>query len=67
MFAYHFVVADADMQRDTNNNLEVIARLIDDMYQKYGALPLAINVMQDTHVKGMDNHMMLKYGVKMVP
>ena len=51
-FTYHFVVADADMKKDTNNNLEVIARLIDDMYQKYGALPLAINLIQK-HVKGM--------------
>ena len=37
--AYHFVVADADMEKDSNNNLEVIARLIDDMYQKYGDCP----------------------------
>ena len=46
-FAYHFAVADADMNKDTNNNLEVIARLIDDMYHKYGALPLAISLIQD--------------------
>ena len=40
-FAYHFAVADADVKKDSNNNLEVIARLIDDMYQKYAALPLS--------------------------
>ena len=28
-FAYHFAVADADMKKDTNNNIEVIARLIE--------------------------------------
>ena len=33
-FAYNFVVADADMKKVSNNNLEVIARLVDDMYQK---------------------------------
>ena len=33
-FAYHFAVADAGMKKDSNNNLEVIARLIDEMYQK---------------------------------
>jgi hypothetical protein len=26
------------MEKDSNNNLEVIARLIDDMYQKYGGI-----------------------------
>ena len=46
-FAYHFAVADADMKKNTNNNLEVIARRIDDMYQKYGSLPLAISLIQD--------------------
>ena len=46
-FAYHFAVADADMKKDTNNNLEVIARLIYGMYQKYGALPLAISLIQE--------------------
>ena len=46
-FAYHFDVADAGIQKNNNNNLEVIARLIDDMYQKYGALPLAISLIQD--------------------
>ena len=46
-FAYHCVVAGAYMKKDTNNNLEVIARLIANMYQKYGALPLAISLTQD--------------------
>ena len=35
------------MKKDTNNILEVIARLIGDMYQKYGALPLALGLIQD--------------------
>ena len=39
-FAYHFAVADAETKKYSNNNLEVIARLIDDMYHKYGAFPL---------------------------
>ena len=47
-FAYHFAVANADRYKDTNNNLEVIARLIDDMHQKYAALPLAISLIQDS-------------------
>ena len=46
-FAYPFAVADADMKKDSNNNLEVIVRLIDDMYQKYAALPIAIILIQN--------------------
>ena len=43
-FAYHFAVAKADMEKDSNNNLDVIARLNDDMDQNYAALPLAISL-----------------------
>ena len=65
-FAYHFLVADADMKKDTNKNLEVIARLIDDMYQQYGALPLAISLIQDSTSRACQNQMMLKFSVKLV-
>ena len=65
-FAYHFAVADADMKKDSNNNLEVIARLIDDMYQKYAALPLAISLIQDNTSRECKNQMMLKFSVKLV-
>ena len=60
-FAYHFVVADADMKKDSNNNLEAIARLIDDMYQKYAALPFAISLIQANTSKEFKNHMILKF------
>ena len=46
-FAYHFAVADADMKKDSNNNLELIARLINNLNQKYAALPLAISLIQE--------------------
>ena len=65
-FAYHFVVADAGMNKGTNNNLEVIARLIDDMYQKYGALPLAISLIQDNTSRESENQMMLTFTVHLV-
>jgi len=65
-FAYHFAVADADMKKDTNNNLEVNARLIYDMYQKYGALPLAISLTQDKTSRECTNQMMLNCSVKLV-
>ena len=65
-FAYHFAVADADMKKDNNNNLEVIVRLIDDMYQKYAALPLAISLIQDNTSRECKNQMMLTFNVKLV-
>ena len=36
---YHFAIGDADMKKDTNNNIEVIARLMESLYQRYEALP----------------------------
>ena len=33
-FGFHFAVADADMKKDTNNNIEVIARLLEQLYRK---------------------------------
>ena len=60
-------MADADVaKKDSNNILEMIARLIDDMYQKYGALPLAINLIQDNSSRAYKNNMMLKFNVKLV-
>ena len=64
--AYHYAVSDADMKKDTNNNLELIARLMNGMYQKYGALPLAISLIQDNTSRECTNQMMLKIHVKLV-
>ena len=38
-FGFHFAVADADMKKDINNNIEVIARLLEQLYQRWNALP----------------------------
>ena len=59
-FAYHFAVADADMKKDSNNTLEGIVRLIDDMYQNYAELPLAIILIQENTSRECKNQMMLK-------
>ena len=47
-FAYHCALADADTKKDNNNNLEMIARLVDDITctRSMGALPLAIRLIQ---------------------
>ena len=38
----------------------MIARLLDDMYQKYGALPLAINLIQDSTSRESKNQMQVE-------
>ena len=35
-FGFHFAVADTDMKKDTNNNIEVIARLLEQLYGEWG-------------------------------
>ena len=65
-FGYHFAIADADMKKDTNNNIEVIARLMEDLYQKFGALPLAISLIQDNTSRECKNQKLLKFGVKLI-
>jgi hypothetical protein len=46
-FGFHFAVADADMKKDTNNNIEVLARLMEQLYCTWDALPLSIAIIQD--------------------
>ena len=65
-FGYHFAVADADMKKDTNNNIEVLARLMETLFQRHGALPLAISLIQDNTCRECKNQMILKFGVKLV-
>ena len=65
-FGYHFAVADADMKKDTNNNIEAIARLIESLYRRHGALPLAIGLIMDNTSRECKNQVILKFGVKLV-
>ena len=46
-FGFHFAVADADMKKDTNNNIEVPARLMEQLCCTWDALPLSIAIIQD--------------------
>ena len=46
-FGSHFAVADADMKKDTNNNIEVLARLLEHLYVQWEGLPLCIAIIQD--------------------
>jgi len=65
-FAYHLAVADADMKKDTNNNIEVISRLMERMYNSWGALPLAISLIQDNTSRECKNQKIVKWAVRVV-
>ena len=65
-FGYHFAVADADLKKDTNNNIEVIARLMEALYKRHGALPLAISLIQDNTCRECKNQMIQKFGVRLI-
>ena len=40
-------------KKDTNNNIEVVARLMEALYKRHGALPLAISLIQDNTCMGV--------------
>eukprot|EP00974_Lingulodinium_polyedra_P073525 7117225-Lingulodinium_polyedra.AAC.1 len=35
------------MKKDTNNNIEVLARLLEQLYHQWKALPMSIAIIQD--------------------
>merc|ERR1739836_163211 len=65
-FGYHFAVADADLKKDTNNNIEVVVRLMEALYKRHGALPLAISLIQDKTCRECKNQIILKFGVRLI-
>ena len=65
-FSYHLAVADADMKKDTNNNIEVIARLMESLYKSWGALPLAVSLIQDNTSRECKNQKIVKFAVRLV-
>ena len=48
-FGFHFAVADADMKKDTNNNIEVLARLLEHLYVQWEGCPYALPSFKTTH------------------
>ena len=65
-FAFHFAIADADMKKDTNNNIEVLARLMNQLYQKWGALPLTLSFIMDNTSRECKNQKMVKFATRLV-
>ena len=65
-FGFHFAVADADMKKDTNNNIEVLARLLEQLYCTWDALPLSIAIVQDSTARECKNQKIVKWAVRLV-
>ena len=65
-FGYHLAVMDADMKHDTNNNIEVISRLLQQIYETHGALPRGLHLQQDNTSRECKNSMILRWAIKLV-
>ena len=65
-FGFHFAVADADMKKDTNNNIEVLARLLEQFYCTWDALPLSIAIVQDNTAPECKDQKIVKWAVRLV-
>jgi hypothetical protein len=63
---YHIAVADADMPKDTNNNVEVVARLLDQVYLRHKGLPLGLHLQQDNTSRECKNSLILRFACKLV-
>ena len=54
------------MKKDTNNSIEVLARLMEQLYKNWGALPFSICLMMDSTSRECTNQLMVKFGIKIV-
>lgn len=65
-FGYHLAIMDADMRHDTNNNIEVISRMLEQVYVTHNGLPLGLHLQQDNTSRECKNQKILKWAVKLV-
>jgi hypothetical protein len=65
-FGYHMAVMDADMKHDTNNNVEVISRMLEQIFRTHKGLPLGLHLQQDNTSRECKNQKVLKWAVKLV-
>ena len=54
------------MRHDTNNNVEVISRMLEQVYVTHGGLPLGLHLQQDNTSRECKNQKILKWAVKLV-
>jgi hypothetical protein len=65
-FGYHLAISDADMRKDTNNNVEVIARMLDSIFLRHGGLPMGLHLQQDNTSRECKNSLILRFASKLV-
>ena len=57
---------DADMKHDSNNNIDVASRLLDQIYRTHGGLPKGFHLQQDNTCRECKNQKVLKWAIKIV-
>jgi hypothetical protein len=65
-FGYHMAIMDADMKHDTNNNVEVISQMLEQIFVGHKGLPLGLHLQQDNTSRECKNQKILKWAVKLV-
>ncbi len=65
-FGYHLAIMDADMRKDTNNNVEVISRMLEQIHAAHGALPMGLHLQQDNTCRECKNQKIIKWACKLV-
>lgn len=65
-FGFHFAVADADMFKNTNNNIEVFARAMEKIYRRHKGMPQTLTLIQDNTARECKNSKILKFFIKLV-
>ena len=63
---YQLAVTDADVMKDTAANLEVLCRLLSDIYDRYGALPLGLHLHQANTIRECKNQKVLQFAIALV-
>ena len=59
-------VADQDVPKDTNNTIEVLARMLETIYERHRGLPQSVYVVLDNTSRENKNNIMLKFWAQLV-
>ena len=63
---YQLAVSDSDVCKDTNSNVEVLCRLLNDLYAKFRTLPLGLHLQLDNTSRENNNQKMLRFVIMLV-
>ncbi len=65
-FGYHLAVSDQDVKKDTVTNIEVISRMLQQIFDAHKGLPLGLHLQQDNCSRECKNQNMIKWAIKLV-